>query len=69
MASETTLPKVEDAALAQLLDGALSAHGITARPEWRTEALAYLRSIADAATLVRSLDLGDAEELAPVYRP
>lgn len=69
MASETTLPKVEGAALVQLLDGALSAHGITARPEWRTEALAYLRSIADAATLVRSLDLGDAEEPAPVYRP
>ena len=69
MASETTLPRVEDTALAQLLDGALSAHCITARPEWRTEALSYLRSIADAATLVRSLDLGDAEEPAPVYRP
>lgn len=69
MASETTLPRVEDTALAQLLDGALSAHGITARPEWRTEALSYLRSIADAATLVRFLDLGDAEEPAPVYRP
>lgn len=69
MASETILPKVEDPALAQLLDGALSAHGVAALPEWRTEALAYLRSIADAATLVRSVDLGDAEEPAPVYRP
>ncbi|MEP9353722.1 AtzG-like protein [Xanthobacter sp. KR7-65] len=69
MARETPLPKIEDAALAQLLDGALAAHAVTARPEWRAEALSYLRSIADAATLVRSLDLGDAEDPAPVFHP
>ena len=69
MAQEVTLPRVEDAALEQLLDGALSAGGIAPLPEWRAEALTYLRAIADAAVLVRSLDLGDAEEPAPVYRP
>lgn len=69
MAQEVPLPRVEDAALEQLLDGALSAHAIVAPPEWRAEALAYLRGIADASTLVRSLDLGDAEEPAPVFHP
>ncbi|MFG1371045.1 AtzG-like protein [Xanthobacter oligotrophicus] len=69
MSKEIEVPRVEDAALEQLLDGALSAHAVAPCPEWRTEALSYLRAIADAATLVRSLDLGDAEEPAPVYRP
>lgn len=69
MAQEVTVPRVEDAALEKLLDGALAAGGITPLPEWRAEALSYLRAIADAAVLVRSLDLGDAEEPAPVYRP
>lgn len=69
MPKELPLPRVDDAALAHLLDGALAAHGVAALPEWRAEALSYLRSIADAATLVRALDLGDAEEPAPVYRP
>lgn len=69
MPTETPLPPVEDKALEQLIDGALSAHGVEPRPEWRAEALVHLRTIANAATLVRSLDLGDAEEPAPVYRP
>ncbi|MFG1378949.1 hypothetical protein [Xanthobacter autotrophicus] len=69
MSKEIQLPRVEDTALEHLLDGALGAHAIVPRPQWRAEALSYLRSIADAATLVRSLDLGDAEEPAPVYRP
>lgn len=67
--TETPLPPVPDTALELLLDGALSAYGVVPRPEWRAEALVQLRTIANAATLVRSLDLGDAEEPAPVYRP
>ncbi|QRG05061.1 DUF4089 domain-containing protein [Xanthobacter dioxanivorans] len=69
MPTEIQLPKVGDAALEKLLDGALEAHAIAPQPEWRAEALNNLRTVADAATLVRSLDLGDAEEPAPVYRP
>ncbi|MFS8038574.1 AtzG-like protein [Xanthobacter sp. AM11] len=69
MAEETALPSVPDAALEALLDGALAAHGIAPEPAWRAEALVNLRTIADAATLVRSLDLGDAAEPAPVYHP
>lgn len=69
MPTEVPLPRVDAAALEKLVDGALAAHGIAPQPEWRAEALAYLRSIADAATLVRSLDLGDAEEPAPVFHP
>ncbi len=64
-----SLPKVEDAALEKLLDGALAADAVTVEPQWRSEALKNLRAIADVATLVRSLDLGDFEEPAAVFRP
>lgn len=61
--------KASDEALVQMLDGTLAAYGITPEPDWRTEALANLRAVADAAHLVMSLDLGDEAEPAPVYRP
>lgn len=66
---EMPFPKVPDEALAQMLDGALAAGGIVAEPAWREGALMHLRAIADAAHLVRSLDLGYEAEPAPVYRP
>ncbi|MFG1358443.1 AtzG-like protein [Xanthobacter pseudotagetidis] len=69
LSEDMPLPKAADAALAQMLDGALAAHGIAPEPQWRAEALMHLRAIADAAHLVYSLDLGDAAEPAPVYRP
>lgn len=69
LSDEMPFPKAPDDALARMLDGTLAAHGITPEPQWRAEALANLRAIADAAHLVMSLDLGDEAEPAPVYRP
>lgn len=58
-----------DAALDLLLDGAVAAYSIPLRPDWRAAALQNLRTIADAADLVRGAALDDHQEPAAVYRP
>ncbi|MFG1425838.1 AtzG-like protein [Roseixanthobacter glucoisosaccharinicivorans] len=66
---ERTIPAVSDGALELMLDGAIEAFALKIEADWRAEALVNLRMIADAANLVRGLDLGDEFDPAPVYRP
>ncbi|MFG1465193.1 AtzG-like protein [Xanthobacter sp. DSM 24535] len=66
---ERPVPAVSDGALELMLDGAIEAFALKVEPQWRAEALVNLRMIADAANLVRGLDLGDEFDPAPVYRP
>lgn len=62
------VPKADDDALAALLAGSVAAFGVPLEDAWRIEALSYLRSIADAAHLVLSRDLGDECDPAAVFR-
>ncbi|OYW33337.1 MAG: hypothetical protein B7Z41_05645 [Rhizobiales bacterium 12-66-7] len=66
---ERPVPPVPDAALELMLDGAIAGFALKVEPDWRAEALVNLRTIADAAQLVRGIDLGDEFDPAPVYRP
>ena len=70
MAQDPTdpIPRAGDDALAALLSGSVAAFGVPLEDAWRIEALSYLRSIADAAHLVLSLDLGDECDPAAVFR-
>ncbi len=67
--AKTPIPAPDDLALERLLDGAIGAFAIPMQPEWRREATAYLRNVADAAAFVMAFDLGDEFDPAPVYRP
>ncbi|OYW59709.1 MAG: hypothetical protein B7Y70_00635 [Rhizobiales bacterium 35-68-8] len=68
-ASTPPLPRVEERDLERLLDGAIGAYGLGVEPAWHREAMANLRSVADAAHFVMAADLGDEAEPAPVFRP